>query len=268
MLKKLSILVAMLLAVCVSFAVNAQPETPLYRVVFVDEFDTLNVREGTGVGYSIVGTLPSDAADIQITGESKIVGKSVWVPIEHGALVGWVNRYFLTEQVDSETFCADENALKIVDDLKVAIEAQDGEALAALVVPERGLFIRLNRWNKEVQIPQDEVETIFTDTQSRYWGDGQGSALPIDGTAAEIVMPSWEDDLLPSENAGCDEVIGGATTGVLEPPLEYEGINYFSLYRPPPDDANEFDWATWIVGIEYWDGQPYLSYLVRYKWEI
>jgi hypothetical protein len=28
------------------------------------------------------------------------------------------------------------------------------------------------------------------------------------------------------------------------------------------------DWRTWVLGFEYVDGIPYISYLVQYHWEI
>jgi hypothetical protein len=49
-------------------------------------------------------------------------------------------------------------------------------------------------------------------------------------------------------------------------PDGYEQVNYYAYYRPAGDI--EFDWGTWVVGVEQWQGQWYVSYLVHFDWEI
>ena len=45
--------------------------------------------------------------------------------------------------------------------------------------------------------------------------------------------------------------------------------SHYSVYRPAIDDEdNIFDWGSWVIGIEYWDGTPHLVYFVHYEWEI
>jgi hypothetical protein len=56
---------------------------------------------------------------------------------------------------------------------------------------------------------------------------------------------------------------------LVQVPPEYIGFNYYSVYRTAVDDEdNPFDWGSWVIGIEYWDGLPYLVYLIHYEWEI
>ncbi|MGB0387851.1 MAG: protein kinase domain-containing protein [Ardenticatenaceae bacterium] len=70
----------------------------LYRVVNVEDDDTLNVRSGAGVDNSRVGTIRHNGTDVQITGTGVEVNGDFWVPIKYGQLNGWVNRSFLSEQ--------------------------------------------------------------------------------------------------------------------------------------------------------------------------
>jgi hypothetical protein len=70
----------------------------LYRVVNVASDDALNMRAGAGVNFPIVGTIPYDGQDIQITGDSVVVGESAWVPVLYGEYVGWINVRYLERQ--------------------------------------------------------------------------------------------------------------------------------------------------------------------------
>ncbi len=240
----------------------------LYRVAFVRDDDVLNVRSGPGVDNPVVGELAYDAVGVMITGQGQAVGPSLWVPIQHGGVSGWVNRYYLTEQVSTAAFCADSRPLGLAAALREAVSKRDGAALAALVHPRRGLLIRHEWWNPEVRLSQDEVAAVFTDSTRRSWGVQDGSGLPIEGTVAEVILPLLVQDLLPASVIACGELVGGGTAGLLQLPPEYQAVHFYALHRPPPDAENTFDWGTWAVGIEYWEGQPALSFLVHYHWEI
>jgi hypothetical protein len=39
------------------------------------------------------------------------------------------------------------------------------------------------------------------------------------------------------------------------------------MYRPGPA-GEELDWGTWVVGIERWQEEYFVSFLVHYQWEI
>ncbi|KPL88045.1 hypothetical protein SE16_09505 [Ardenticatena maritima] len=66
-----------------------------YRVVRVADDDVLNVRNGPGVEYDIVGTLPPDAEGVRIVGDPVQVNDSFWVQIEWNDVQGWVNSFYL-----------------------------------------------------------------------------------------------------------------------------------------------------------------------------
>lgn len=252
-------------------APTSQPPVPsLYRVAFVANDDALNVRAGPGTGHEVIGMLAYDATDIEITGEGQAVGTAVWVPIRSGELSGWVHRYFLTEQMDSVAFCDDTRVGAIVETVKTAVSTHNGESLARVVYIERGLLIRYNWWNTEVRFSFDGVSNFFTDLAARDWGVHDGSGLPITGSAAEVIVPLLEKDLLvDNTQVACNRILAGGSAGLITLPPEYEALNYYSVHRPPPDqEQNTFDWGTWVIGIEYWNGEPWLSFLVHYEWEI
>lgn len=69
-----------------------------YRVFNVAHDDVLNVRAAAGAAAPIVGTLSATAFGVHVTGTGVTAGGSVWVPIRHGELAGWVNQNFLCEE--------------------------------------------------------------------------------------------------------------------------------------------------------------------------
>ncbi len=72
--------------------------TDLYRVVHVVSNDVLNIREGAGVKYKIVGRIPYDGQGVQITGKGVTADNATWVPIIYEGISGWVNKYYLKKQ--------------------------------------------------------------------------------------------------------------------------------------------------------------------------
>lgn len=241
----------------------------IYRVAFVADNDTLNVRSGAGANYKVVGTLAHNATRVEITGAEEKVGNSIWVPIQHDGMNGWVNRYYLTQEVDGNTFCSQLDSRNLVNQLTQAFQSRDGNLLQGIAGPLRGLLIRINWWNKEVRILPNDVERFFDDKTIRDWGSEDGSGLAISGSLTQIILPLIDKDFFSNPQFKCNQIIGGGTAGLLQLPPEYEAVNFYSIYSPPPDNEDHYaDWGTWVVGIEYWDGKPVICYLIHYEWEI
>ncbi|MGD2048394.1 MAG: SH3 domain-containing protein [Chloroflexota bacterium] len=239
-----------------------------YQVVFVEEDDVLNVRSDPGVEFEIVGELQPGARGVKITGEGQVVIDSLWVPVEYEDVSGWVNSWFLTEVLSEDDFCDDENVEILVDTAFEALVDEDSEGLSQLVAEGRSLRVRRHWWNPEVIFNKDEVANLFESEQSHSWGIADGSGNPIEGSFSEVFQPLIERNLEPSTERGCNEILHGGTAGLVQLPPSYEGINYYSFYRPAGPDDFELDWGTWVMGVEIWQGQPYLSFLVHYEWEI
>jgi uncharacterized protein YgiM (DUF1202 family) len=243
-------------------------ETVLHQVAFVAGNDTLNVRAGPGVDYAPVAQLPPDAAGIFVDDEGQtLLAGSTWVPVETSAGTGWVNSRFLTETVSREEFCSDPAVADLLADLQEAIASRDGAQLQRLVHPERGLRLLVNWWNEEIFLPGRETRALFVAPQAYDWGTEDGSGFPIQGTFAEVMLPRLERDLLGATVWACDEIVHGPTAGLVILPEGYEQLHFYSAHRPAPAEQ-EFDWGTWVVGIDRWQGAYYLSYLIHYRYEI
>ena len=242
-------------------SVNTEAE---YRVIHVEENDILNVRSGPGASNAVVTGLPPGTRGVRIVGFGQNVDGSLWVPINAGTVSGWVNSRFLTEQVESELFCNDSEPRALIESLKTAVSQRSGQALGGLSDLDRGLRVR-RHWNSEgVRFENEHIPNLFGSPTSYFWGVADGSGQDINGTFNEVILPLLDRDLLPATELGCNEILHGGTTGLVQLPARYEGANYFSLYRP----GNEQDWGTWVVGIERWQGEYFVSFLVHYQWEI
>jgi len=238
-----------------------------YRVIHVDENDILNVRSGPGIENGVVASLEPGSGGVRIVGFGQIVGDSTWVPINVNETSSWVNSRFLTEEIPSDEFCNDPETAALLDQLKTAIQNRDGEALAAISNPERGLRFRRYWWSEGVRFENQQINNLFNLTQSYFWGVADGSGEDINGSFSEIMLPLLERDLLEATEIGCNEILSGGTAGIIQPPPRYEGANYYSLYRPASPEQ-ELDWGSWVIGIERWQGTYFVSFLVHYQWEI
>lgn len=244
---------------------------PEFGVTLVSEGDVLNVRSGPGVDNDVIDTLDPHATGITMTGVRQKVGNSMWVEVDTlSGTTGWVNAHFLTEIVDSDVFCNDPRIAALVDDFVAAAQARYGGALGQVVSPTHGLTIRVNWWNPEVSFPsQNQINKIFMDSTSYDWGIQDGSGIPIQGSFSDEITP-WLDDVLSGEfSQHCNDLENGSggSAGFIIWPFEYQNINYVALYRAAAT-GDELNWRTWVVGITYHQGQPYISFLVQYHWEI
>ncbi len=240
-------------------------ETPTYQVAYVTSDDTLNVRSGPGVDFGVVGELAPDAGGIRMSGSGQAVSASTWVPIKADGLDGWVNSRFLTET--AVNFCEDEEVTQLLADLRAAIAEQDGRQLAQLIHPERGIRIHTAWWNPGVIITAEEIADLFSSSVSLDWGVEDGSGQTIVGPFRQTILPDLQKDLLPATETACDEILAGSTAGIVRLPDGYQQTHYVSFYRPAAE-GDEFDWGTWVVGVDRWQGAYFISYLVHFQWEI
>lgn len=235
-----------------------------FAVIYVEPNDVLNVRSGPGVAFAIVGSIPPDATDVQITGSGQLVAGSTWVPVQRGNLAGWVNGRFLTGNLADAAFCGNMAVTQLLDRLKTAVANQDDALLAQLIHPERGLRVRLLWYEAETLL---DNQNLFSDGNRYDWGDAAGSGEPILGTPAEVLLPRLQNDFLEASETACNEILHGGTPGLVVLPDSYASLNYYSFYRPGTEAYAGLNWGSWVVGLELWQGEYYVSALVHYQWE-
>ncbi|WP_376791765.1 SH3 domain-containing protein [Thermoflexus sp.] len=237
-----------------------------FAVVLVQPNDQLNVRAGPGPDQPILATLPSNASGLLLTGREQTVQGARWVEVRlPDGRIGWVNAMFLTQEVSPQAFCADPQGAALLDRLESAIRERNGQALAALISPIHGLRIHVNRLSDPVLIRPDQAVTLFTDETPIHWGVHPASAMEIVGPFRQAVLPDLLDVIDRPHERQC---------GLLVPPVTYQpawpeayrAFNFYSLHRPGTP-GNELDWRTWVVGVAYVDGRPYVAVLMQFFWE-
>ncbi len=241
---------------------------PVFQVAYVEAEDTLNVREGPGVEFGIRGEIKPGVQGLTKIESANSSSNDLWFRIDDGELDGWVNSRYLVEIDNPEGFCQSADVVALLEELLIAMSLSDGTRLKELVAESRGIGIRRHWWNPEVYYRRDDVAKIFNENESHYWGTADGSGDDIEGTFSEVMGQLVTNNLLNSTETGCNEIIHGGTAGLTVLPASYEGINFVSLHRSPEPDEFELDWGTWVIGIERWEGEYYISFMVHYEWEI
>jgi len=246
-----------------------ETEAPTYIVQFVEPDAVLNVYAEPDDQSAVVGTL-FNGEELQATGDTMLVTDQVWLPVSRiygNPVVGWIERLYVVEHLSAETFCADETASGLVDTVRSAIRAQNGDQLAATLIPERGLYVGSLNWSDTVHLSQVEVQTFFTDTTVRNWGsDGYGSPS-VQGTLSELIIPLLKRDLLArNATVACEDTQDGRNIeGVYGNDYSMNQLLLYSVERPGAR-GHELDWGAWAVGIDYWEGAVKLVYLSHYDW--
>ncbi len=168
-------------------------------------------------------------------------------------------------QPSSVDFCADAQATTLINSLKTALQTSNGPLLASLVSPTHGMEARLYRDGRTVTYDQQHAKFLFESTYAVAWGAAPGSGMQTSGAFHDTILPDLLDVFNKSYTASCNQVqVGGASYPTGWP---YTGINYYSLYYPGTSANGNMDWHTWLIGMQYVLGKPYLYAIMQFKWE-
>lgn len=85
-------------------AAPAPSASRVYAVSKVAPDDGLNMRTQPGTGGSVVAVLPANAKGLIVLGQEQKTGNSVWVKVAWAGYQGWVNKYYLREDVDTVNY--------------------------------------------------------------------------------------------------------------------------------------------------------------------
>jgi hypothetical protein len=238
-----------------------------YAVIMLTQNKMLNLREKAGIGYPIIDRLDPHAVDVMLTGKEKREGSRHWVKVRRpSGSSGWVNAHYLTEYVNPAVFCADANVSTLLTDFKTAMTSKDGNLLVSLVSPTHGMFLTYLRTGRTIHYTPDKVRRIFTDNYRKNWGIQPTSGLPVWGSFRKDVLPTILDVLNSNYTQNCNTPSIGSSGYQFQWPFKYQNINYYALYKPGTS-GTDLDWRTWLVGVEYVNGRPYILNLLHLFWE-
>ncbi len=249
-------------------ATPGAPSGP-YAVILVAAADVLNIRSAPGAGNPVVGTFAATATNVQRSGPSAKVGDALWVEVEKpGGGKGWVNFKYLTEYVTPAAFCADTQVNTLITNLDTALTNSNGAALAALVSPAHGMDVRLWRYGRVINYDREHARWMFDSTYEHNWGAAPGSGLDTIGAFHVAVLPKLMEVFNASYSLHCNDPMNLAVFTLVPWPNEYANINFYAVHKPATDPAyGGLDWRTWLVGVEYVNGKPYVFSIIHFQWE-
>jgi hypothetical protein len=154
--------------------------------------------------------------------------------------------------------------LALIDSLKSAMLTANGEILSSLVSPARGMDVRWVRNGNVITYTPVQAQYLFETTFEANWGTEPGSGLDKVGAFHDVIVPDLVRIFNQPYTLHCNELKHGGATYELD--WHYEG-SFYSVYFPGTEGYSYLDWHTWMVGIEYADGKPYIYALMQFFWE-
>jgi hypothetical protein len=162
-------------------------------------------------------------------------------------------------------FCTDGQVTTLINNFKTALQNSDGTLLASLVSPVHGMDARLYRDGRVVNYDRAHAKFLFDSTFSVNWGSAPGSGLETTGSFHETIVPALLDVFNKKFTLTCNQIkVGGTTYQAAWP---YKGINYYSVYYAGSQGSGSLDWHTWLLGVSYTNGTPYLYAIMQFRWE-
>lgn len=169
-----------------------------------------------------------------------------------------------TPLLGTANICTDPQVITLIDTLETAILNSDGTVLASLVSPANGMDVRWVRYGTVVNYDSSQAKFLFETTFEVDWGAQPGSGEPKVGAFHDVIVPDLVDVFNQPYTLHCNELkYGGATYEVSWP---YDK-DFYSIYFPGTAANGNLDWHTWVAGVEYAGGQPYLYALTQFFWE-
>jgi hypothetical protein len=159
--------------------------------------------------------------------------------------------------------CVDPQAVAVIDSLKASMLRANGPLLSSIVSPN-GMEVRYFHNGKAIKYTSHQAQFLFETTYEANWGEHPASGLEKKGTFHDVVVPDLIRIFNTSYTLHCNEIrYGGATYPVTWP----YNKDFYSIYYAGTETNGYMDWHTWVAGIEYVGGKPYLYALIQFFWE-
>lgn len=161
-------------------------------------------------------------------------------------------------------FCTDPQVLAVIESFKSSMLNEDGPLLSLLVNPITGMDARFFRTGNVLTYSQERAKFLFISTYQADWGARPAGGEKVIGAFHEVVVPELQKFLQQAYTLHCNELrYGGAT---YQPTWAYNG-NFYALHFPGTEEFGFLDWQTWVIGIDYVNGKPYIYALTQFFWE-
>jgi hypothetical protein len=162
------------------------------------------------------------------------------------------------------TICNDPQVPDTIDSFKKAILTSDGPLLSSLVSPSRGMDVAYYRDGTVITYKPEHAKFLFETTFQVDWGTEPGSGAMKRGSFHDVVLPELVSIFNQPYTLHCNELKHGGAT--YEMVWEYES-EFYSIHFPGTQANGNMDWHTWVMGVEYVSGKPYVYALIQFFWE-
>ncbi|HUE98277.1 MAG TPA: hypothetical protein VMN99_03420 [Anaerolineales bacterium] len=162
------------------------------------------------------------------------------------------------------SICTDPQVPAMIDSFKTAILNSDGLLLSSLVSPARGMDVAYFRDGTVITYTQEHAKFLFETTFEVDWGTEPGSGSPKRGPFHDVIVPELVSMFNQPYTLHCNELKHGGATYELQWPYQEE---FYSVHFPGTLENGNLDWHTWVMGIEYVSGKPYVYALIQFFWE-
>ena len=150
--------------------------------------------------------------------------------------------------------CDDAQAITLIDSLKKAILTSDGELLSSLVSPN-GMEVRWVRYGNPVTYTPDQAKFLFETTFEADWGAEPGSGQEKMGAFHHVIVPDFVKVFNHQYTLHCNEIKHGGASYDMHWPYNKD---FYSIYDEGTQQNGNMDWRTWVAGIEYVNGKPFI----------
>ncbi len=159
--------------------------------------------------------------------------------------------------------CSDPSVVALIDSLKTSILSADGTLLSSLVSPN-GMELRYFRNGTAVTYTPYQAGFLFETTFEANWGNDPASGLEKLGSFHDVIVPELVKIFNQPYTLYCNEIRHGGASYDISWPYKKD---FYSIYFIGTEANGFLDWHTWVVGVEYDNGNPYLYALMNFFWE-
>jgi hypothetical protein len=204
-----------------------------WSIVLADRESMVSVHTEPDFGSATVYNYPPTAQNIRSIGAPKRKGKTTWMPVDTPNGEGWIDAYYLTQEVDDDTFARDKRPADLAAKFVTALTAGDARAMQKLV-SERGLAAI--RFGTPVVVPVHRLRALLSAEREPGWW--RSDAL----TAMEALFPERLAEPFLSTYWSGKQSEESAKAATLLVPAE---IRNFHRYTYSNTDG------TWWLAFEY-----------------
>jgi hypothetical protein len=180
-----------------------------WSIVLVDRESMVPVYSEPNFESPTVYNYPPSTQNIRSIGAPKHLGNAWWMPIDTPNGEGWVDAYYLTQEVDDETFANDKRPAQLAAKFVTALTAGNARAMQKLV-SKRGLAAV--RFGTPVVVPLNRLKALLSEEKEPGWW--RSDAL----TAMEALFPErLAEPFLSSYWAGNHPAESGKVATLLVP---------------------------------------------------